>query len=37
LNSKGVKVSAFQRLYNDNKEKLLRLEERKNQAMEEIL
>ena len=37
LNSKGTKVSAFQRLYNDNKEKLLRLEERKNQAMEEIL
>ena len=37
LNSKGVKVSAFQRLYNDNKEKLLRLEEKKNQAMEEIL
>ena len=36
-NSKGNKVSAFQRLYNDNKEKLLRLEERKNQAMEEIL
>ena len=36
-NSKGAKVSAFQRLYNDNKEKLLRLEERKNQAMEEIL
>ena len=35
--SKAVKVSAFQRLYNDNKEKLLRLEERKNQAMEEIL
>ena len=37
LNSKGTKVSAFQRLYNDNKEKLLRLEEKKNQAMEEIL
>ena len=37
LNSKGTKVSAFQRLYNDNKEKLIRLEERKNQAMEEIL
>ena len=32
-----IKIPAYQRLYKDNKEKLLRQEERKNQAMEEVL
>ena len=36
-NLKKIKIPAYQRLYNDNKEKLIRQEERKNQAMEEIL
>ena len=36
-NSNNIKIPAYQRLYNDNKEKLIRQEERKNQAMEDIL
>ena len=36
-NSKNVKIPAYQRLYNENREKLLRQEEKKNQIMEDIL
>jgi hypothetical protein len=36
-NSKNLNIPAYQRLYNENKEKILRQEERKNQIMEDIL
>ena len=36
-NSNNIKIPAYQRLYNDNKEKIIRQEERKNQVMEDIL
>jgi len=36
-NPKKTKIPAYQRLYNDNKEKMIRQEERKNQVMEDIL
>lgn len=36
-NQKKIKIPVYQRLYNDNKEKLIRQEERKNQEMEDIL
>ena len=37
INVKKVKIPAYQRLYDNNKEKLIRQEERKNQHIEEIL
>ena len=36
-NKKKINIQVYQRLYNDNKEKLIRQEERKNQEMEDIL